>query len=64
MKTIKELEAEKDKTNEMSTKTFYFGRIESLKDVLELIDEYSKQRIYRSKDCQLLIKMIKAKIKG
>ena len=32
-------------------------------DVLKLIDEYSKKRLYRSKACQLLIRMIKKRIK-
>ncbi len=39
MKTIKELEAIRNEATEISVKTFEYGKIEALKDVLKLIDE-------------------------
>ncbi len=58
MKTIKELKAIRNEANELSVKTFMYGKIEALKDVLKLIKEFKS---CMCSDCK---KELKSRIEG
>jgi len=53
-----------DEEGESYNLSFKHGKQAREKEILEMIDEISKLRLYRSKSCQLLSRRIKSKITG
>ena len=64
IKTIKEYNAYEIACKFASNEFLIEDKFLKKEDVLELINGFSKKRLYRSKSCQLLARRLKARIEG